>query len=235
MENKREEILKFFEKLRFEDTSHTYEVEGYPLTSVSNMIKRFTEKTDFKKIAAIMAKKEGISVEELQARWDLKRDNACALGHSVHAYGETFMYTKALPSNGFEEAIVNFWSSLPSYIVPCTFELKMYSRELGIAGTSDIILYNTLTEKFIIADYKTNESLTKNYKGKTLLAPFTDLLDSPLGKYEIQLSAYQILFEQTGFEVEDRMIIWLRPDSTFSLFHTGDYTIELQKALKNKI
>lgn len=561
MENKKQEILKFFDKLKFEDTSHTYEVEGYPLTSVSNMIKRFTEKVDFKKIAEFIAKKEGIPVEELQARWDLKRDSACSLGHSVHNFGETFMYTNQKPSNGFEEAIVNFWASLPSYLIPCTFELKMYSKELGIAGTSDIILYNTLTEKFIIADYKglpldtpiltdkgwvnmgdltirhkvfdkdgkicniknisnihnkkclkikfdnneeiisdfehrwlihkgsnkkgnvmtsqeikdyldsfskpissfqtlrilnnapidiknitlpidpyvfgvwlgdghkvdgkitqmnkkvwkeiehrgyilgpdlskgnsglaqtrtvyglekelrklnllknkhlpsifilsskeqkidilrglmdsdgyynkhrkrfvlsttkknqvefctellaslgikstiipcnkyckekiikgfdvcfstdlfnpflcrnenikvitnnqnkyrrivsveevkqvptkcievdslshtflctkrlipthnTNESLTKNYKGKTLLAPFTDLLDSPLGKYEIQLSAYQILFEQTGFEVEDRMIIWLRSDSTFSIFHTSDLTETLKKEL----
>ena len=231
MENKKQEILKFFDKLKFEDTSHTYEAEGYPLTSVSNMIKRFTEKVDFKKIAEFIAKKEGIPVEELQARWDLKRDTACSLGHSVHNFGETFMYTNQKPSNGFEEAIVNFWASLPSYLIPCTFELKMYSRELGIAGTSDIILYNTLTEKFVIADYKSNESLTKNYKGKTLLAPFTDLLDSPLSKYEIQLSAYQILFEQTGFEVEDRMIIWLRSDSTFSIFHTADLTETLKKEL----
>ena len=231
MENKRKEILDFFNEFRFEEASHTYEVRGFPLTSVSNMIKRFVEKVDFDKIAGFVAKKEGVTKEEILARWEAKKDNACDLGHSVHLFGETFMVNNLVPTNGFEEAILKFWKSLPSYIIPFTFELKMFSKELGLAGTSDIILYNTLTEKFIIADYKTNESLIKNFKGKTLLHPFEHLLDCPLSKYEIQLSAYQILFEQTGYEVENRVVIWLKPSGEFELFYTPDHRDILLKTL----
>ena len=229
--DKRKEILQFFQELRFEDTSHTYEVRGFPLTSVSNMIKGFVEKVDFNMIAGFIARKEGVTKAEVLDRWETKKNNACSLGHSVHLFGETFMETGAEPTNGFEEAIVAFWKSLPSYLVPFIFELKMFSKELGLAGTTDIILYNTLTGNFIIADYKTNESLVKNFKEKTLLPPFDNLLDCPLSKYEIQLSAYQILFEQTGYKVEDRMVIWLRPYGNFEIIKTRDLTNILKETL----
>ena len=103
----------------------------------------------------------------------------------------------------------------------------MYSEELGIAGTSDIILYNNKTGKFIIADYKTNEDLFKNFKGKKLLSPFNFLLENAYNKYQLQLSMYQLLFEQCGFEVESRRIIWLKPDGTYINYKTEDLTQEL--------
>ena len=97
-----------------------------------------------------------------------------------------------------------------------------------MAGTADIILYNTKTNKFIIADYKTNIDLFKNYKGKKMLIPFQDKLDMPFSKYELQLSFYQNLFEQCGYEVEDRKIIWLREDGTFEVYKTEDLTEKLK-------
>ena len=98
---------------------------------------------------------------------------------------------------------------------------------MGIAGTADIILYNKQTNKFIIADYKTNKDLFKNFKGKKLKAPFNNLLDSPFDKYNIQLSMYQILFELTGYEVENRFIIWLKPDAEYEIYYTQDLRKEI--------
>ena len=100
----------------------------------------------------------------------------------------------------------------------------MYHLNYMFGGTADIILYNTLTKKFIIGDYKTNEDLSKTFMGKTLLPPFEFLLENDLNKYQIQFSIYQILFEQTGFEVEKRVLIWLRPDGTYEKYFTEDYT-----------
>ncbi len=45
---------------------------------------------------------------------------------------------------------------------------------------------------------------------------------------------YQLLFEQIGFEVESRRIVWLKPDGTFEIFKTNDYTEVLKKELLNK-
>lgn len=224
MENVLQEIKAFFSELEFNAEAHSYNHRGRALSSVSSYIKRYTEPFDAHKIAGFVAKKRGCSREEVLQEWEDKKNAACDKGNKAHYFGETYVLDKTKPSTPYEQAIVNFWDSIPEHIIPMSFELQMYSVELGIAGTSDIILYNTITKKFIIADYKTNEDLFKNYKGKKLLAPFQDQLDSPFGKYQIQLSFYQLLFEQLGegFEVEARYIIWLRPDGTFERFSTSD-------------
>lgn len=227
MQNK---IIGYFKELHFDAQEHKYEVRGKPLTSVSKKISKYVEKVDFDKIAGFVARKRGITKAQVLAEWEAKKNNSCTQGTSVHLFGEEY-YKGKQPTNGFEEAIVKFWDNIPDYIEPFLFELQMFSETLGIAGTSDIILYNNKTGKFIIADYKTNEDLFKNYKGKKLLAPFDSLLESPYNKYQLQLSMYQLLFEQCGFEVESRRIIWLKPNGTYENFKTEDLTKELLKEL----
>ena len=227
MQNK---IKEYFKELQFDAQKHSYEVRGKPLTSVSKTISKFVEKVDFDKIAGFIAKKRGITKAEVLAEWEAKKIASCNQGTLVHTFGENYNGMQK-PTNGFEEAIVKFWDNIPDYIEPFLFELQMFSETLGIAGTSDIILFNNKTGKFIIADYKTNEDLFKNYKGKTLLEPFEDLLDSPYNKYQLQLSMYQLLFEQCGFEVESRRIIWLKPNGTYENFKTEDLTQKLLKEL----
>ena len=227
MQNK---IKEYFKELQFDAQKHSYEVRGKPLTSVSKTIHKYVEKVDFDKIAGFVAKKRGITKAEVLAEWEAKKIASCNQGTLIHTFGENYNGMQK-PTNGFEEAIVKFWDNIPDYIEPFLFELQMFSETLGIAGTSDIILFNNKTGKFIIADYKTNEDLFKNYKGKTLLAPFEDLLDSPYNKYQLQLSMYQLLFEQCGFEVESRRIIWLKPNGTYENFKTEDLTQKLLKEL----
>lgn len=226
-----DKVKEYFKDLKFQAGIHTYEVKGKPLTSVSKTIHKFVEKVDFDKIAGFVAKKRGISKAEVLAEWNAKKNIACNQGTSVHNFGENYFKGNKTPTNGFEEAIVKFWDNIPDYIEPFLFELQMFSETLGIAGTSDIILFNRKTGKFIIADYKTNEDLFKNFKGKTLLAPFNNLLDSPYNKYQLQLSMYQLLFEQCGYEVESRRVIWLKPNGTYENFKTEDLTQILLKEL----
>ena len=233
MQNK---IKEYFKELQFDAQKHGYEVRGKPLTSVSKTIHKYVEKVDFDKIAGFVAKKRtketGIytTKEQILAEWEAKKNNSCAQGTAVHNFGENYTGLQT-PTNGFEQAIVSFWDNIPDYIEPFLFELKMYSEELGIAGTADILLYNNKTGKFILSDYKTNEDLFKNFKGKKLLPPFDNLLENAYNKYQLQLSMYQLLFEQCGFEVESRRIIWLKPDGTYINYKTEDLTQELLKEL----
>lgn len=82
-----------------------------------------------------------------------------------------------------------------------------------------------------IVTHNTNKDLFKNFKGQTLLKPFDDILDCPYGKYILQLSYYQLLLEQTGYEVENRCLIWLKPDGTFTCHKTPDVTQKLLQTL----
>lgn len=230
-------IEKYFEDLKFEESIHKYYVNDIPLeTSVSGVVARFGEKFDSHNISLGVAKRDGRTQQEVLQEWKDIADKACALGDRVHKFGEDYFYDRSLePSDGFELAITKFWRDVPSHIKPAFAELQMYHHDVMFGGTGDIILYNTKTGKYIIADYKTNKDLFKNFKGKTLLKPFDDLLDCPFNKYQLQLSLYQILLEQTGVEVSHRKIIWLKPDGKYKVYDTEDYTEKLKKELRKNL
>lgn len=216
---KKQHVTDFFKGLEFNAEQHRYTHESTNLSSVSSKIKKYVEPFDADRIAGYVARSRRVPKAVVLQEWEDKKNAACDKGNRVHEFGEN--YTKeAIPTDGYEKAVCAFWDSIPEHIEPFMFELQMFSLSLGIAGTADIILYNTQTGKFIIADYKTNIDLFKNYKGKRMLAPFEDLLDMPLSKYKIQLSYYQHLFEQCGYEVEDRVIIWLKEDGTYTTYRT---------------
>jgi|SRR6187402_638951 len=232
--SKKKHVTDFFANLDFNSEQHSYNYRDRTLSSVSSIIKKFSEPFDADKIAFFVARKRGISKEEVLQEWEDKKNNACNRGNQAHSFGET--YSKGdTATNGFEQAIINFWDSIPDHVIPFLFELKMFSELFGIAGTCDILLYNTKTGKFIIVDYKTNEDLFKNYKGKKMLEPFKDLIDSPYNKYQIQLSLYQLLFEQCGFKVESRRIVWLKPDGSFEMYKTKNLVSRVKKELKSRL
>jgi len=239
MDELKNKIKNYFQGLQFNPESHSYKVGNKSLSSVSSLIKKYVEPFDADKIAGFVAikrtKEEGIlyTKEMILQEWEDKKNAACDRGTSVHAFGENYT-TGQIATNGHEASIVSFWDNIPDYIEPFLFELQMYSEAFGLAGTTDIVLYNTKTGKFIIADYKTNIDLFKNYKGKKMLPPFDFLIDCPYNKYQLQLSLYQILFEQCGFEVESRKIIWLKPNGTYEVFKTEDLTGLLLQELTAK-
>lgn len=228
-------IQQPFNKLSFEETKHKYYVEGNPLSkSVSALIGDFYEHFDAEQVAPYSAAKAGVTTEEILKQWADINQESRDRGHRVHAFGEIYQFNRNLrPSCPQEEAIVKFWQDVPEHILPLAAELRMYHFKHLFAGTADIILFDTKTQTYIIADYKTNKDLLKNYKGKTMLGPFSHLLDNPLNHYAIQLSYYQLLLEQVGVKVSKRIIIWLGLDGNYQLFNTEDVTDILKQQLKD--
>jgi ATP-dependent exoDNAse (exonuclease V) beta subunit len=224
---KEQQIKHFFKDLTFNEADHKYFVNGKPLNgSVSNKIHHFVPYTDFDAIAPFSARKAGISTEEIKARWAAKNLESRERGHRVHAFGELYQFDRTLqPTCPQEVAITKFWANLPSHIISVAAELRMYHFKKFFAGTMDILLYDTSNNTYIIADYKTNEDLHKNFRGKVLNPPFHNLLDNPLNHYQIQLSYYQILLEQIGVKVSKRVIIWLdKNTSDYTMYFTEDLT-----------
>lgn len=224
-----------FNNLTFEEKKHKYFVEGTPIKkSVSGLITQFYEEFNAEIVAPYSAAKVGVTTEEILAQWATINQESRDRGHRVHNFGELYQFDRSLkPSCPQEEAIVAFWKSIPEHIIPVAAELRMYHFKYLFAGTADIILFDTKTQTYIIADYKTNKDLFKNYKGKTMTGPFSHLLDNPLNHYVIQLSYYQLLLEQVGVKVTKRVIIWLGLDSKFSMINTDDVTDILRLTLNN--
>ena len=234
MESKVVKIKKYFNDVTFEEEGHKYTVAGEKLAySVSTLVHRFEKKTDFDSISYKKDKKFKLPHGSHKMLWKLNAEYACAKGSKAHYFGELYAFCRELePTSGYEEAMVKFYASLPPHIIVVFTELTMYHKLKMFGGTADIILYNTLTGKFIIADWKTNKDLFKNFAGNMLINEFNFLLDNNFNKYQIQFSTYQVLFEQSGFEVEDRVLIWVKEDGTFDAFSTENYTDIIKEYLK---
>lgn len=149
-------LKNYFSKLKFDEKSHSYTVEDKKLTSVSHFIHKYKNRFDAQAVAPFSAKKLGLSTEEVLQMWEDNKNRACELGTKVHLFGENYVLNNFTgdPTDGYEQAIVNFWKILPEHIIPVTLELQMYNEDFRIAGTADIICYNTKTKKLQILDYK---------------------------------------------------------------------------------
>lgn len=221
-----------FNDLEFEPIEHKYMLEGQNMTPVSNVVETFYEPFS-DQISVNYANRYNLNVDDVRTSWKNASDIACNFGHSVHNFGEQYYSNKNLqPSNNHELALVNFWNDLPSHIIPIACETKIYTRQYGYAGTFDLLLHDTYRGGTIIVDYKTNQDLFKNYKGKLMLSPFDFLLDTPYNHYQLQLSLYQIPLEELDIDVIDRWIVWLKGSGDYSKYETYNYTEYLKTNLK---
>ena len=233
MDSLKVKLLNFFSEIKFEEESHTYTLGNKKLPSVSKLIEHFVDKPDFDALCGTKAAKLGIPKAELQAQWDETTRVALEQGNKTHNYAENIENRN--PKAKIEEAVLNFWRTVPPYYNRVVRELRMYHKRYMFSGTCDFILFNERTNTFIIGDYKTNKNLHKNFRDKRLKYPFFHLQDSPINKYQLQLSFYQILLEQFGIPVSERWVIWVDQSGNFQRFITHDYTPELTDYLNTTL
>lgn len=221
-------VKSLFGNLTFASKSHEYFISGQKTPqSVSGIVKSFVPVTDWDAKAQAIARREGTTKEAILKQWADKNRAACDRGTKVHDFAENRTSTSRAEDTK-EQAVLNFWNDLnskfPNRYILLAVELKMYHLKYLFPGMCDFILYDTHTQRFIIGDYKTNEDLFKNYKEQTLLEPFDFLLDCPYNHYQIQLSLYQILFQQTDFPLSERWIIYLKEDKSYKTYKCYDFT-----------
>ena len=228
-------IKNFFKDLSFNEEKHLYTVNNERLPSVSGLIKNYGNTFDAKRISLGTAKKTGKSQDQILKEWDDTKTEACDRGHRVHLFGEEYPWDRTLvPQCPQEFAVKKFWDDMPDHIIPAFMELRMYHKTYGYAGTADILLFDTMNRNFILADYKTNKDLFKNFAQQTLHYPFKNFLDTPFSKYSLQLSYYQLLFEQTGSRVASRRLIWLDLKGNYHMYELPDLTLTLTQELAKR-
>lgn len=228
-------VKPYFYGLTFKEKSHEYFINDKKIpVSVSGLVKGFVPVQDWDAIANRVAKKEGVSKQEIVDRWREKNRIACDNGTKTHDFAEN-LSSSSSPSTPKEVGVVRFWKYLdtkePGRYILVAKELRMYHKIFNFSGTGDFILYDTLTRQFIIGDYKTNEDLFKNYNGQLLLEPFDFLLDCPYNHYQIQLSLYQLLFEQLDYRIYNRWIVYLQVDSNYKVYECYNYSDHLRSFL----
>lgn len=183
-----------------------------------------------------------MTVEDIKKQWKKKNDNANNQGTLAHAFGENAMHYmvgdydaidpmfkdrlidgKFEARNGFEEAVVKFWNDMPDEYIPMLVENRVYALcgkdEPVYAGTFDLLVYSMIPGKegLVIFDYKTNEDLYKNFKGKLLLDPFKKLLDTPKNHYELQQALYENALNEIGLDIIGKRLVWIKNDGSYTI------------------
>lgn len=208
-----ENLNNVFNDIKFIEDNHTYlyKPKNILFPSVSSKYKKFEIPFD-ESIAKFVAKSRGITEQEVLKEWKDNGNKSAIFGTETHKFAEYYGNGKKIePINDSELGVIEFFNDHPNYIVIAQ-ELVVFNKYYKYAGTIDLILYDIERNIFILADWKTNKDLHKNYKNKLLLEPFQNILDTPLNKYKIQLNLYDMCLEEKGFPISERLIIWLNKD-----------------------
>lgn len=152
--------------------------------------------------------KEGISVEELKAKWKAKGDASCKFGTRVHECCEDIELGKPVmrnkPETPREEVVfknaVSIAKKFKQQLDIVGVEKIVFSPELQIAGTIDLLARSKKTGDWLIIDHKTNQTIDKDNRwNQFALAPIEHVPDTNFYHYALQLGLYQYLLQREGY------------------------------------
>jgi hypothetical protein len=204
----------------FNEAAHRYYYRDTELTSVTKYISRFHKKFDEDFWAKKRSEKTGVPVEEILLEWKTGAKISTDLGTSVHKWVENYYngIYQELPTDVEAVRRINkfnlFWAKYLKNFEPVVFELKIFSGELGLAGTIDSIFLKG-DIPFII-DWKSNKKFTGVDESEKcwekLLPPFQDWCKTHLNEYSIQISLYRLILEGKGIIIPSGYLVHLGPE-----------------------
>ena len=229
----KKQAKKKFQKLKFKEKTHIYTVDKKEIPSTSSLIKQFYKEFDSDKVSFFVAKKKGVSKQQVLDEWKDINLESIDRGNNVHQFAEDYCNgLDVKPTCIQTHAVVNFWNNLPAYYELVFVELQMCDEQFWYAGTTDFVLLDNRDGSLVIGDYKTNKDIFKSYN--MMLHPFDLLEDCPYNHYQIQFSYYQILLEQLGYKISNRLLVWLKHEGGYETYNTSNFTNILKMTFNDK-
>ena len=199
--------------------THEYKLTDQPdlaFTSVTTFIDYFFEGFDAKKVATKLInnypKYSGRAVESLIADWDAAADH----GTKVHQEIEQWVKDGINP---IDIKAINGKDWLSDYKLKSDIdilsEVILYSTELSIAGTVDILAKDNSTGLYEIIDWKTSKKIEMvSYGQKMGTHEITkNIMDCNFYHYSLQLSLYRYILETYyGLKIHNQLIAQLHDD-----------------------
>lgn len=192
-------------------------------------------------ITARCAKKEGISVAELKARWAEKGKRSCYYGTRLHETCEDVLHRRPFrnkPEDFAEELRFKHGVKIAQNILKkydiVGIEQIVFSHKLPvpIAGTIDLLCKSKADGTYCIFDWKTNAEIDQENKYQSFcLDPISHVPDTSLGHYSLQLSLYQYLLKYAKYVPYDakfkRALLHVTEDCT-EVIKVPDLTSEIK-------
>jgi hypothetical protein len=196
--------------LTFLEEEHKYFMNGEELSSVSSVLSLFKNEFDPKGfLIRNCARRDGITVEELRAKWDKERNDACERGHRLHSQLEHYIKNKEILDGDYKDVVKQF--SKIKFKGELYSELQIYSPTYKIAGTTDLVeLLNNGTIN--IGDFKQNKKIDKKSKYKNkLLYPLNAYDECEFETYTFQINLYSAMLKEYGYETNKMTLYYFSP------------------------
>ena len=209
----------FDNNITLDRDSHTYNLASNPnleFTSVTTFVGQFFEKFEAEKIAnrlvKVSPKYRGMSAQDVLQLWRDAADH----GTIVHEELENNILNKTPLT---ERKAIHGINWLNKFKMKSDFdiypEVIIYSEELKLSGTIDLLLFDKKKNTYIIMDWKTSKAIsTKSYGGKKGIKSATeDMDDTKFNLYALQLSLYRYLLEKYyNLKITEHLIIHLKDE-----------------------
>ena len=254
-------LEKGFDGIVFSEENHSYRIKessNEDICSVTQLIKKYEPPFNSEKLACIVAKKQGVSTQDVLELWNFKKEYACEKGTIFHSYVESFLHKKKpiIDSKVIRKFVARyehyvdeetFYKDVAKYLnnflsfhkwwkndhVLIKTEFVMGDKDYSVAGCADNISYNFTDNKLVILDYKTNKEIkTKGYNNEKMLKELKHLNNCELVKYSLQLNIYtEIIEKNTSFKLGNPSIIWVGGSEGFEVIPCLDLKKEAQLIL----
>ena len=199
--------------------THEYKLTDQPdlaFTSVTTFVDFFFEGFDAKKVATKLInnypKYSGRTVESLIADWDAAADHGTKVHHEIEQWVKDGI-------NPIDIKAINGKDWLSDYKLKSEIdilsEVILYSTELSIAGTVDILAKDNSTGLYEIIDWKTSKKIEMvSYGQKMGTHEITkNIMDCNFYHYSLQLSLYRYILETYyGLKIHNQLIAQLHDD-----------------------
>lgn len=208
--------------------------------STTQILSRYKKAFDRDGNSLKVAKREGISQQEVLDRWEKNKNDACIKGTNYHLTFEQYIQTNyknpeydSQLYDAFDKQFEPF-----KYAAHKHTEMLLYNDEFKIAGTCDLLI--DLDTEFSIIDFKTNKKLnTSNFFGDYLQYPVDYLQNCEYNVYALQLSFYAYMYEKMTNRRVKSLCIYYINDNNIIPFYTPYLKLEviaiLQNYKKNKL
>lgn len=185
-------------EVEFFEHTHKYVtvIDGHEVkyTSGTAFAKPFFKEFDpTGEITKRCAAKEGVTVEEIKAKWAAKAANSCRLGTRTHELIEDILLgrpTRHTPADEEEAQRFKHASAiarkLKDRLEIVGVELIVFDVELALAGTIDLLGKSKRDGTYVIIDHKTNADLQLDNKFNSFaLPPIEHIPDTAFGHYQM--------------------------------------------------
>lgn len=206
--------------------------------SPHSIVKAITKPFDAQEISKRVAKKRGISQEEVLAEWKREGEIALEKGNIVHDSIERG-FERSMKGQYIEDNVADrLVDYAKNYIsdrkARCITREKLLTYENErLFGFLDYLIWSEKDDKLILVDWKTNKEIDRYNQWENFKNPLSNIDASKANIYSLQISFYKyMILNIFGIDIDEMHIVWLNENNkNYEVIEAVDMTKSLVKIL----